>query len=104
MSAGLGRSINSRAVGRIAEDAEIKPHRVKMWCHSDDLAYQQKKRAIDELYINLPKGEPVLNIDEKSEMQILSRCCPLRSAASRRGMKRRPIRFGEHMKAFLLCD
>jgi transposase len=84
MCADLVRSISSRTVGRILEDAEIKPHRVKMWCHSDDPAYQEKMRAIVALYINLPKGEPVLSIDEKTGMQALSRRRPLQPATSRR--------------------
>jgi len=83
MSAGLVRSISSRTVGRILEDAEIKPHRVKMWCHSDDPAYQEKMQAIVDLYINLPKGEPVLSIDEKTGMQALSRRRPLKPATRR---------------------
>jgi hypothetical protein len=29
-------SISSSTVGRILADAEIKPHRVKTWCHSTD--------------------------------------------------------------------
>ena len=84
MSAGLVRSISSRTVGRILEDAEIKPHRVKMWCHSDDPAYQEKMRAIVDLYVNLPKGEPVLSIDEKTGMQALSRRRPLQPVTPRR--------------------
>jgi len=84
MSAGLVRSISSRTVGRILEDAEIKPHRVKMWCHSDDPAYQEKMQAIVDLYINLPKGEPVLSIDEKTGMQALSRRRRLKPAARKR--------------------
>jgi transposase len=84
MSAGLVRSISSRTVGRILQDAEIKPHRVKMWCHSDDPADQEKMRAIVDLYINLPKGEPVLSIDEKTGMQALSRRRPLQPASSKR--------------------
>ena len=84
ISAGLVRSISSRTVGRILEDAEIKPHRVKMWCHSNDPAYQEKMRAIVDLYINLPKREPVLSIDEKTGMQALSRRRPLQMASSRR--------------------
>jgi transposase len=84
MSADLVRSISSRTVGRILEDAEIKPHHVKMWCHSDDPAYQEKMRAIVDLYINLPKGEPVLSIDEKTGMQALSRRRPLQPASSKR--------------------
>ena len=80
MSSGLVRSISSRTVGRILEDAEIKPHRIKMWCHSDDPAYQDKMRAIVDLYVSLPKGEPVLSIDEKTGMQALSRHRPLKPA------------------------
>jgi len=81
ISAGLVRSISPRTVGRILEDAEIKPHRVKMWCHSDDPAYQEKMREIVDLYIHLPKGEPVLSIDEKTGMQALSRRRPLQPGA-----------------------
>lgn len=73
VSSGLVRAISPRTVGRILEDAEIKPHRVKMWCHSDDPDYQEKMRAIVDLYVHLPKAEPVLSIDEKSGMQALSR-------------------------------
>jgi transposase len=80
MSAGLVRSISSRTVGRILADAEIKPHRIKMWCHSDDPAYQEKMQEIVDLYINLPKGEPVLSIDEKIGMQALSRNRALKPA------------------------
>ena len=84
ISAGLVRSISCRTVGRILEEAEIKPHRIKMWCHSDDPAYQDKMRAIVDLYVNLPKGEPVLSIDEKTGMQALSRRGPLKPAATGR--------------------
>lgn len=84
MSAGLVRSISPRTVGRILQDAEIKPHHVKMWCHSDDPNYQEKMRAIVDLYVRLPKGQPVLSIDEKTGMQALSHRRPLKPASSRR--------------------
>jgi transposase len=74
LSEGLVRSISERTVGRILEDAEIKPHRVKMWCHSNDPDYQEKMKGIVDLYVHAPKGEPVLCIDEKTGMQALSRC------------------------------
>jgi len=80
MSAGLIRAISSRKVGRILEEAEIKPHRVQMCCHSDDPAYEDKMRAIVDLYVHLPKGEPVLGIDEKNGRQALSRRRPLQPA------------------------
>lgn len=72
-SSGLVRQISTQTVWRILDEAEIKPHRVKMWCHSKDPLYQQKMRAIVRLYTHLPKGEPVLSIDEKTGMQALSR-------------------------------
>jgi transposase len=84
MSAGLVRSISPRTVGRILQDAEIKPHHVKMWCHSDDPNYQEKMRAIVDLYVHLPKGQPVLSIDEKTGMQALSHRRPLKPADSDR--------------------
>ena len=73
VASGQVRAISSSAVGRILEDAEIKPHRVKAWCHSTDPAYQSKMRAIVDLYVQPPAGEPVLSIDEKSGIQALSR-------------------------------
>ena len=78
VSAGLVRSISPVTVWRILDEAEIKPHRVKMWCHSNDPCYQQKMRAIVDLYVNRPKGEPVLSIDEKTGMQALSRAHDLK--------------------------
>lgn len=74
---GRVRSISSSAVGRILAEAEIKPHRVKAWCHSTDPQYQSKMRSIVELYVSPPPGESVLSIDEKSGIQALSRSRPM---------------------------
>ena len=67
VSSGLVRAISPRTVGRIIEDAEIKPHRVKMWCHSDDPDYQEKMRAIVDLYVHLPKGSLWCDRDPRCE-------------------------------------
>ena len=77
---GLVRSISSSAVGRILQEAEIKPHRIRMWCHSSDPEYQEKMKAIVRLYVQPPAGEPVLCIDEKTGMQVLSRSRELEPA------------------------
>lgn len=84
MSSKLVGSISSRTVGRILDEADIKPHRVKMWCHSEDPEFQEKMKAIVDLYTNYPKREPILCIDEKTGMQALSRSRELRRPASRR--------------------
>jgi len=78
---GRVRSISSSAVGRILADAEIKPHRVKGWCHSTDPQYQAKMRSIVDLYVSPPAGAAVLSIDEKSGIQALSRSRPMVPAA-----------------------
>jgi transposase len=81
VAAGLVRSISSSTVGRILLEAEIKPHRVKMWCHSNDPDYQKKMKAIVGLYVSSPQGEPVLCVDEKTGMQALSRARQLQPAS-----------------------
>jgi len=77
---GLVRSISPRSVGLILEEAELKPHRVKMWCHSKDPAYQEKMRALVSLYLDPPRDEPVICVDEKTGRQALSRSRQLKSA------------------------
>ncbi len=83
-SSGLVRSISSSTVGRILSEAEIKPHRVKSWCHSTDPEFQPKMLRIVDLYVSPPAGEPVLSIDEKSGIQVLSRLRPMVPASPRR--------------------
>jgi len=80
VSSDLVRAISTSEVGRILDLADLKPHRVKMWCHSKDPDYQKKLRAIVRLYVKRPPGEPVLCIDEKTGMQALSRSRDLQPA------------------------
>lgn len=84
MEQGLVRAISSTTVGRILQEAEIKPHRVRGWCHSTDPLFQAKMAAIVRLYVDTPGGEPVLSIDEKTGMQVLSRSRPLQPARAGR--------------------
>jgi transposase len=77
----LVRRISPSTVAQILEDADIRPHRVKAWCHSNDPDFQPKMRAIVRLYVRPPEGEPVLSIDEKTGMQALSRLRALKPAA-----------------------
>jgi transposase len=81
VAAGLVRQISASEVGRILEGADLKPHRVRGWCHSTDPEYQRKMRSIVRLYGRRPAGEPVVCIDEKTGMQALSRSRELQPAA-----------------------
>jgi len=87
VSAGLVHAISSTSVGMILDEAEIKPHRVKRWCHSRDPDFQKKMRAIVRLYIDPPPGQPALCIDEKTGMQALSRSRALQPAQQRRAAR-----------------
>lgn len=73
VGSGRVKSISAATVGRILRQAQIKPHRVKMWCHSEDPRFGEKLREIVGLYCEPPLGEPVLCVDEKSGMQVRSR-------------------------------
>jgi transposase len=77
----LVRRISISEVGRILSEADLKPHRVKGWCHSSDPDFQTKMRAIVALYVRRPTGAPVLSVDEKTGMQVLSRARELQPAA-----------------------
>jgi transposase len=84
LRSGRVRQISSSEVGRILDAADLKPYRVKSWCHSSDPEFQTKMRGIVRLYVRRPHGEPVLCIDEKSGMQVLSRSRALQPARPRR--------------------
>jgi hypothetical protein len=75
--------ISRSSVHRILQDAELRPHKVKMWCTSNDPDYEKKLADVTRLYLHPPAGEAVVSIDEKSQMQALSRRVGLRRA--RRG-------------------
>ncbi len=89
-------SISSSTVGRILAEAEIKPHRVKAWCHSTDPEYQEKMRSIVDLYVSPPVGESVLSIDEKSGIQALSRRRGLVPAAPGKPRPRQEFEYRRH--------
>ena len=80
VSTGLVREISVSEVGRILDAADLKPHRVRSWCHSTDPDFQKKMRAIVRLYVGRLRGEPVLCVDEKTGMQALSRSRDLQPA------------------------
>jgi transposase len=87
VSSELVREVSASQVGRILDEADIKPHRVKMWCHSTDPNFQEKMRGIVRLYVKRRKGEPVLCIDEKTGMQALSRSRALQPASPGRSAR-----------------
>ena len=74
-------AISRSSVVRILNDADIKPHRTKMWLHSPDPHFREKVTEICELYLNQPKNSVVLCVDEKTGMRALGRKHPNRGPA-----------------------
>lgn len=68
--------IGRTSVGRILRDRDMRPHRMKVWMHSQDPDFRRKATEICQLYTNPPAGAVVLCVDEKTGMQALSRKHP----------------------------
>ena len=72
--------ISRTSVLRILSDAELRPHRVQGWLHSQDPEFRAKVTHICNLYVNPPPGAVVLSVDEKTGMQALQRKNPTKWA------------------------
>lgn len=74
------RDMSRSTVQRILAEAELKPHKVRSWMHSDDPDFERLALGICRLYLDAPllyrKGELVLCTDEKTGIQALERKHP----------------------------
>ena len=70
---GVGHS----TVHRIWQAHDLKPHRVETFKFSQDPLLKEKVVDIVGLYLNPPEQALVLGVDEKSQIQALSRTQPL---------------------------
>lgn len=76
--------ISRTSMIRILNDADLKPHKIRMWLHSPDPEFRRKVTEICELYRSAPDGAVVLCVDEKTGMQALGRKHPTRLPAPHR--------------------
>jgi transposase len=65
-----------RTVQRIWDAHRLKPHRVRTFKRSTDPAFAEKVEDIVGLYMSPPAHAVVLSLDEKSQIQALSRTRP----------------------------
>jgi len=68
-----GIEVSDRTVSRILHDADLQPHRQKMWLTSHDADFRAKRDDVLRLYYEAPPGEHILCLDEKTGMQALER-------------------------------
>jgi Homeodomain-like domain/DDE superfamily endonuclease len=65
-----------RTIQRIWQAHRVQPHRVRTFKRSNDPAFAEKVEDIVGLYMSPPAHAVVLSIDEKSQIQALSRTRP----------------------------
>jgi transposase len=74
------RDMHRSTIQRILAEAELKPHKVRSWMHSDDPEFEAKALDLCGLYLKAPelfrKGELVLSTEEKTGIQALERKHP----------------------------
>lgn len=74
------RAMSRSTIQRILAQAELKPHKVRSWMHSDDPAFEALALDICRLYLKAPvlyrQGELIICTDEKTGIQALERKHP----------------------------
>jgi hypothetical protein len=71
-----GIVVSDRTVGRILRDADLQPHRQRMWLTSHDDEFREKRDDVLRLYYEAPADEHIISLDEKTGMQALERRYP----------------------------
>lgn len=102
ISSGIVEDISWSSVQRILAQGDIRPHRVRIWLHSPDPQFREKVTEITDLYLNPPRGETVLSVDEKTGMQALERRFPDTPPAPGRA-RRREFEYKRHGTQSLFC-
>jgi transposase len=69
-------AVSDRTVSRILHDADLQPHRQRMWLTSQDDEFRAKRDDILRLYYEAPRGHHLVCLDEKTGMQALERRYP----------------------------
>ena len=68
-----GIEVSDRSVGRILRDADLQPHRQKMYLTSHDDEFREKRDDVLRLYYETPPDEHIICVDEKTGIQALER-------------------------------
>jgi hypothetical protein len=74
------RDMSRSTIQRILAQAELKPHKVRSWMHSDDPDFERLALDICGLYVQAPvlfrQGELIVCTDEKTGIQAVQRKHP----------------------------
>lgn len=78
LAATTGVTLSASEIGRILRNAQLRPHRMRLWLHSPDPEFRAKAARVCRLYTSPPPGATVLCVDEKTQIQALRRRFPSR--------------------------
>jgi transposase len=80
---GIVKSISSSSVGRLLQDADLKPHKTRYWLNSPEKgtdSFRQASQTITTLYQNATElhqqGTHIMSTDEKTGIQAVERLNP----------------------------
>lgn len=88
LAQGIVPAIHRASIARLLAQGDLKPHRWRMWLHSQDPAFKERINDIVALYLQHQWSEMVLCIDEKTGIQALERRFPDRPPAPGRSGRR----------------
>jgi transposase len=72
----IGIDMSDSSVGRILRNADLQPHRQRMWMTSHDEEFRQKRDDVLRVYYEAPELEHIICLDEKTGIQALERRYP----------------------------
>lgn len=68
-----GIEVSDRTVSRILADADLQPHRQRMYLTSHDDEFREKRDDVLRVYYEAPANEHIICVDEKTGIQALER-------------------------------
>jgi len=84
-----GLVISPATVGRVLDEARVRPHKVRGWLNrADDPSFWLRAGAVCRLYLDPPPGTVLISIDEKTGIQAKSRKHPEVPARAGRDARR----------------
>lgn len=101
-------SISGRHVGRLLDEADLKPHQIRYWLTPPkDEHFDDKVKDITEVYTTAPeraqRGERTLSTDEQCGIQALERVAPDLPLASGK-VQRREFEYKRHGTQTLIVN
>jgi hypothetical protein len=106
MRRGIVETISTSTIGRILQEAHLKPHRSRYWMNAPDLNTKEFKNGVEnlcDLYAQVKalheQGVHVMSTDEKTGIQALERAHPTHPAqpgSKKEGIERREHNYHRH--------